>query len=393
MKKEQITYLLDAYTWGRATEEETNELMNWVLKAENDEDLKGYVLDIWEQQHSGEIYAPVDWEELYSQIISASDIEKPKVSGKVRVLRWVAAASLLLTASAIYFYFNWDKQENTLAYQQIKKDVAPPSGDKAVLILADGSKIVMDSTSHGIIARQGNVEIVKNEDGAVSYMGRGSNAFSYNTFDVPKGSKPLSLMLADGSRVWLNVGSSLTFPTVFTGKERVVTMEGEAYFEVAHNDVMPFKVKHGDVTINVRGTHFNVNGYTEEEMDKITLLEGSVVVNKGGLTKTLLPGQQAMIQKSEADIRIQKDVDLNQVMAWRHGKFIFNQAMDIQDIMRQLGRWYNVDVIFKGVVTQRFWGAISRDVNLSQVLKILEAAGGVKFDIEGDKITVLPSSP
>lgn len=393
MKKERVTYLLNVYTSGKATDAEINELMARVLEAENDDALKSFMLDIWNRQHSRDDYAYVDWEDIYSQIVSRADEGKPKPSVRIRRLRWIAAASVVLVASIGYFYASSDQQKVTGAVQQLKKDVAPPSGNKAVLILADGSQIEMDSTSSGMIAVQGDVNIVRSADGTITYSGRAGKAISYNTFNVPRGSKPLNLMLADGSRVWLNVGSSLTFPTAFTGKEREVMMEGEAYFEIAHNAAMPFNVKNGDVTINVLGTHFNVNAYNDDGVEKITLLEGSVMVSRKSEIKTLKPGQQALVVAAGDDnIKIQKDIDLNEVMAWRDGKFIFNQSMDIHGIMRQLERWYNVDVVYKGEVTHRFWGSISRDVNLSQVLKILEATGGVKFDIEGNRITVLPAA-
>ncbi len=393
MKKERITYLLNVYTSGKATVAEKGELLDWVMEAEDDEALKRFMLDVWNQQHSKDEYSYVDWEEIYSQIVSRASEGKQKKSSRIRRLSWIAAASILLIVSVVYFYPSSNEPEKVVAVQPLKKDVAPPTGDKAVLILADGSKIEMDSASNGTIALQGNVKVVRLDDGTVSYVGRAGGAVSYNTFNVPKGSKPLSLMLADGSKVWLNVGSSITFPTAFVGKEREVTMVGEAYFEVAHNAAMPFKVRGGDLTVNVLGTHFNVNAYKDDGVEKVTLLEGSVVVNRKNQIKTLKPGQQALVRESGEDIRIQKDVDLSEVMAWRDGKFVFNQRMDIKGIMRQLERWYNVDIVYQGEVSQRFWGSISKDVNLSQVLKILEATGGVRFEIVGNKVTVLPAAP
>lgn len=392
MKKDRIAYLLNIYTSGKATDAEEDELMNWVLEAENDDALKNFMLHIWNQQHSKNDYAYVDWEDIYSQIVAKAAEGKSKPTRWKRSIGWVAAASVLLIASIIYFYSSSDQQKKIVASPQLKKDVAPPTGDKAVLILADGTKIEMDSVSNGMIAVQGNVSIVREEDGTITYSGKAGRNISYNTFRVPKGSKPLSLTLTDGSRVWINVGSSITYPTAFVGREREVTIKGEVYFEVAHNAAMPFKVRNGDVTIHVLGTHFNVNAYNDDGVEKITLLEGAVIVNRKNETKTLKPGQQALVRESGENIRIQKTVDLKEVMAWRDGKFIFNQSMDIHGIMRQLERWYNVDVVYQGEVTQRFWGSISKDANLSQVLKIFEATGGVKFEIEGSTITVLPAT-
>jgi ferric-dicitrate binding protein FerR (iron transport regulator) len=226
----------------------------------------------------------------------------------------------------------------------------------------------------------------------VTYAGNTAEAVGYNTFTIPRGSKPLSLTLSDGSRVWLNVGSSLTYPTAFTGKERRVTITGEAYFEVAHNAAMPFRVQHDDITISVLGTHFNVNTYEDETAERITLLEGSVLVSKKNASKLLEPGQQASISHDEVNnIKVAGGVDLDEVMAWRDGKFRFGESMDIGTIMRQISRWYDVDIEYKGSVKQRFWGSISKSVNVSQVLKILEATGGVKFTVEGNKIIVTPA--
>jgi len=193
--------------------------------------------------------------------------------------------------------------------------------------------------------------------------------------------------------VWINVGSSLTYPTAFTGKERKVKITGEAYFEVAHNAGVPFIVQHNGLTVSVLGTHFNVNTYEDEAAERVTLLEGSVRVNKNSLSQLLKPGQQARINNNGInDIKVLNDVNIDEVMAWKDGKFRFGENTDIGTIMRQISRWYNVDIEYKGSVNQRFWGSISKDVNVSQVLKILEATGGVKFKVEGNKIIVMPGT-
>lgn len=392
MERERIDYLLNAYTSGKITDQEEAELMEWVLEAEHDDSLKDYMLEIWNAHHTSEEYDHVDWEGIYETIIPPSTWKTTRSGGRVKRIIWTVAASVAVAFMVAYFYINSDKDEHVATVEQLEKDVAPPSGNKAILVLADGTKIEMDSTSGDIIAAQGNVRIVRNADGVISYTSKSGNVLEYNSFEVPKGSKPLSLMLVDGSKVWLNSGSKITFPTAFVGKERKVTMEGEAYFEVAHNASMPFKVVNGEVEIRVLGTHFNVNGYREDGQEKITLLEGAVEVNHQNETRKLSPGQQALVSGNGNNIKVHRDVDLKEVMAWRDGKFVFNPDMDIHNIMNQLARWYNVEVEYKGVVNQRFWGSISKDVNLSEVLKILEATGGVKFEIEGNKIAVLPAA-
>lgn len=394
LTKERIHYLLDTYLSKKATPMEESELMGWILEAKEDSELKNYVLRIWNENKSAEDLSYVNWDEIYSSVI------RPKVVSlqpKVRQMRWVkltaAAAIFIALAAGAYFYLA--PQPNYPVATSIKKvnDIAPPLGTKAVLTLADGTKIVLDSTGNGIVAVQGNVKITKQGIGGISYMGTTAGKISYNTLSVPRGSKPLHLTLSDGTRVWINVGSSLTYPTAFTGKERKVTMTGEAYFEVAHNSGMPFLVQHNDATVKVLGTRFNVNSYEDESTERITLLEGSVRVSQATSSGLLKPGQQARINNDgNSGIKIVNDVDMNEVMAWKDGKFMFDKNTDIYTIMRQVSRWYNVDVEYQGKINQRFWGSISKDVNVSQVLKILEAAGGIKFKVEENKIIVMSES-
>lgn len=395
LSKERIHYLLEAYISKRATAVEEDELMEWVLEAEEDSELKDYMLEVWNQHLPAKDLSYVDWDAMYSRVMQAPVVS---IQPRVRKMRWfrlaAAAAILIALFTGAYFYFlNPDKEPSIATIQPKQNDIAPPSGNKAVLTLADGTKIELDSSGNGMIALQGNVRIVKQSNGEISYTGDAAKEISYNTLNVPRGSKPLNLTLSDGSQVWLNVGSSLTYPTAFTGKERKVTITGEAYFEVAHNAGMPFIVQHGNVEVSVLGTHFNVNTYEDETAERITLLEGSVRVSKNSVSQLLKPGQQASISNSKIDdIKVLNDVNIDEVMAWKNGKFQFNGNTDINDIMRQISRWYNVDIEYQGRVNQRFWGSISKDVNVSQVLKILEATGGVKFKVEGNKIIVMPAT-
>ena len=393
LPKERIHYLLEAYISKRATALEENELMEWILEAGEDSELKSYVLEIWNQHHPEEDLSYVNWGEIYAGAMPSPIVSIEPKGKKIRWGRLTAAASVLvILAAGSYVYFSTPKQPTLATTRSIQTDIAPPSGNKAVLTLANGTKIEIDSSSNGTIARQGNVQIIKQSNGAISYSGSPAGKVSYNTLSVPKGSKPLSLMLSDGSHVWVNVGSSLTYPTAFAGNERKVKITGEAYFEVTHNAKIPFIVQHDDVEVSVLGTHFNVNTYEDETADRITLLEGSVRVNKKLVSQLLKPGQQANVVNERNDIKVLNNVNVDEVMAWKEGKFRFSGNTDIGIIMRQISRWYNVDVEYEGTVSQRFWGSISKDVNVSQVLKILEATGGVKFKVENDKIIVIPTS-
>jgi ferric-dicitrate binding protein FerR (iron transport regulator) len=393
LSKEKIYYLLDAYTSGNATMQEEDELMHWLIEANEDSELKSYVLSIWNEYSRSSNRSSVNWDELYARVMQSSGGFS---HSKVRKLIWkrlgAAAAVLILFAVVTYKYLMPGHRQADVAKIDKLKDIAPPSGNKAVLTLADGTKIEIDSSNNGTLATQGNVQIVKQSSGEISYAGAAAAEVSYNTLSVPRGSKPLSLVLEDGSRVWINVGSKLTYPTAFKGKERRLKMSGEAYFEVAHQAGIPFVVEHQDVAIHVLGTHFNVNTYEDEAEELITLLKGSVQVTKNHVSQLLKPGQQASIsQKNSDNIHVINDADLEEVMAWKEGKFRFNENTDITAIMRQISRWYNVDVEYKGKINQRFWGSVSKDVNLSQVLKILEATGGVKFSVQGSKIIVMPT--
>ena len=391
LPKDRIYYLLHAYISKQANAAEENELSDWLLEAEEDAELKTFMLEIWNQHKLKEKFSYVDWNEMYARVMQPPGVS---IEQKVKRIRWVrltaAAVILLALAAGAYFYLTPFKQQHIAILQPTQHDIAPPSGNKAVLTLADGRKVELDSSGNGTIARQGNVTVIKQSDGEISYSGDAAKEVGYNTLSVPRGSKPLSLSLSDGSRVWLNVGSSLIYPTAFTGNQRKVKVTGEAYFEVAHNDRQPFMVQHDDITIKVLGTHFNVSTYEDETDEQITLLEGSVQVNKNSSSRLLKPGQQAQVT---GDIKVLDHVDIDEVMAWKEGKFRFGENTDIRAIMRQISRWYNVDIEYQGKINPRLWGTISKDVNISQVLKILEATGGVKFKVEGNKIIVMAALP
>lgn len=393
LTKERIHYLLKTYISKQANSVEESELMDWVLESGEDSEFKSYVLDIWDQYKSSEDFSYVNWDEIYYRVMQPAAVSlKPKVS-KMRWARLTAAAVVVgALAAGTYFYFAPRPEQSIATVQPKQNDILPPSGNKAVLTLADGTKIELDSTENGTLAIQGSVKIIKQSTGEISYAGTAAGKISYNTLSVPRGSKPMSLMLSDGSKVWINVGSSLTYPTAFMGNERKVKITGESYFEVVHNDKMPFVVQNGDLEVIDLGTHFNVNTYEDETTEQITLLEGSVRIKKNDLSELLKPGQQAhMNHYGNSDIKVQNDVNMDEVMAWKDGKFMFDKNTDIGSIMRQISRWYNVNIEYQGKTNQRFWGSISKNVNVSQVLKILEATGGVKFKVEENRIIVTPA--
>jgi transmembrane sensor len=319
-------------------------------------------------------------------------------AGKVRILRTrtirMAAASLIgLLVLGAYWQWNSRKADITRLSSPVKRAAPslvtdiPPGGDKAVLTLADGSAIVLGDANNGALARQGNTRIVK-LGGKLSYDAAGAPAAEvlYNTIATPRGGQ-YEVDLPDGSKVWLDASSSLRFPTAFAGKERRVEITGEAYFEVAHNQDMPFIVKVGSSEVQVLGTHFNIMAYAEEAALKTTLLEGSVRFVNGSNASLLVPGQQAQLNKDGRQ-KVENGVDVGEVMAWKNGLFHFENA-DIETVMRQLSRWYDVEISYRDRrAGNLFFADIPRSTNLSDALKALMLTGKVHFEIQGKKIIV-----
>jgi len=262
-----------------------------------------------------------------------------------------------------------------------------PGRDKATLTLADGSVIDLDSSGTGRLAQQGNTRISIKE-GKIVYAPHkaGNNEMAYNTISTPRGGQYL-VILPDGTKVGLNATSYGRFPVAFTGGRRVVEIAGEAYFEVARDPAMPFIAKVRDMTVEVLGTHFNIMAYGEEQKIATTLLEGSVKVSRGSDKHMIVPGQQA-VWTEYGTFNLKSDVDMEEVVAWKNGKFHFNNA-DIRTIMRQIARWYDVDVEFENNAADiRLGGVISRKEDIRQLLNYFEIAGKVHFTIEGRKIIV-----
>ena len=323
-------------------------------------------------------------------------------AGNGRVVRmksrrlWMVAASLLILVMASISYFYFSKNENkemqrTVAKKTNQKNDILPGGNKAILTLANGTNIILDSAQNGMLTKQGNAKVIKLQNGKVAYQKRENGHVAkveYNTITTPRGGQ-YQLVLADGSKVWLNAASSIHFPTAFTGNERNVEITGEAYFEVEHIATMPFHVKVNNADVAVMGTHFNINAYDDEGVMKTTLLEGSVKVSKGNESIFITPGEQAEVSNSSNNIEVKKDVDLDEVVAWKNGYFYFNQA-SVQTVMNQLSRWYDVDIQYTGTIPKRqFDGEMQRSLTLSQVLKLL-SQNKVNFQIEGKKIIITP---
>ncbi|SEW40193.1 FecR family protein [Chitinophaga sp. YR573] len=289
--------------------------------------------------------------------------------------RWWWAAALLIGITTVTYLTYTPAPKQPIALK-IK-----PGKDVAILTLADGTTITLDSASNGIISQQGNVRITKLPTGELVYTPEGSNVQEtlYNTMTTPKGGQ-YKLTLPDGSKVWLNAASSITYPAAFAGKERTVTIKGEVYFEVAKNENMPFHVKANNITVDVLGTSFNIMAYEDEPAIKTTLITGAIKVN-GHLLK---PGQQAVNE------RITDNADIEEAIAWKNGLFEFNQQ-SIVSIMQQISRWYDVDIQYQGTIKSKtFTGQISRYADITTVLKMMELTGGIHFKVSDRTVTAMP---
>lgn len=334
---------------------------------------------------------------LFARAMQKAAAQAPaRVVKRAFVWRMAAAAVLLLLAGgAGWLFLTKDKQHQT-AVRQSPKDI-PPGKTGAVLTLADGREIELDSAGNGVIANQQGTT-VQLKDGLLAYDARlAGSEIIYNTLSTPKG-RQFNVLLPDGTSVWLNSGSSIRYPNVFAAKERRVVVTGEAYFEVTGSKSKPFIVQVNEHnSVQVLGTRFNINAYDDEALIRTTLLDGSVRVEVKGETGkskadavVLLPGQQSRVPAGKLQTGIKTDyVDIDKVMAWRRGFFNFEDA-GMEEVMRQLARWYDLEVVYEGKIPDIvFGGELSRNINLSGVLKALEDSK-VHFRIEGRKIIIQP---
>jgi len=346
--------------------------------------------------------------EMFSEVLKRSGEapQTPVVAMPVKrsfTFKRIAAAAVLtgLVLGGLYYFNTGNRAKDTGALQSgaaaIIKDVQP-GGNKAILTLADGSTITLDSAKNGQLSRQGNTSIIKLNNGQLAYQAKGqAGAVVYNTISTPRGGT-YKIILPDNTTVWLNAGSSVRFPTAFTGSERNVQITGEAYFEVskhtgADGRNVPFIVHVNDAAagggmqVEVLGTHFNIMAYDDESVVKTTLLEGAVKVTKSNNSVLLSPMQQARLVKQNSDLKVTNSINADEETAWINGVFQYNDT-ELPAIMRQLSRWYDVEVSYEGPIpTDRFTGKISKNISLTQVLKILELSD-LHFKIEGRKIIV-----
>lgn len=395
MSQNRLRYLIEQYANDRSTPEEVKELFAWIESNENKELLKAEIEGLWRSQNDPDVQYQVDWETVFAGIKQGQQGQQVQ-QGVVRPMwRKIAAAAVLvgiLVSAAVWF--SRDHSEQGQLTVDAARDVLAPDVNRATITLSDGTTVYLDSVFNGQVALQGDVAIMKLDSGQIDYRqtaSMGEQGTGFNTLRNPRGSRVIQMMLNDGTRIWLNAGSSVTYPVRFVGNERNVVLSGEAFFNVAHDESKPFTVTKNETTVEVIGTEFNVNAYDDDDEIKVTLIGGAVRVNSRNSSEVLAPGQQAIVSRQNG-LSIRESVNMDAVLAWVNGRFIFD-GENIQGIMRQLARWYNVDVKYEGDVTgERFVGVFSRsrNQNISAILDMFKKTKTVNFEIRGRDVVVTP---
>ena len=400
MPASRLEHLFNCYIQQNCSEKEEEELMNLLSLSENEAEVKK-LLDTVVENTGAEASMPDETaESILRRILERDKAVVVPIKSKNVFPIWMrmaaAAIVILFISSTAYWIFSKENKSKTsfpVASSNVKPFTIPPGGNHAILTLADGTRIVLDSAQNGDI--KGGIATIKKQGPLLVYdassVSKNHAPVVFNTLTTPRGGQ-YQLILPDGSKVWLNASSSIHFPTAFTGNQRDVELTGEAYFEIAKNKEKPFHVNVKGMQVEVLGTHFNVNAYGDEDEIATTLLEGSVKVKKSASTnsvaKTVLiqPGEQANLTK-DGSLKINRQPDLGEVVAWKEGNFEFNNA-SIPAIMRQVSRWYDVKVDYKGAIPHRqFTGKISRNVNLNQLIGMLQYTG-VNVKIQDKEITI-----
>lgn len=379
MNKIKYQDLVKKISKGEATDQEIYAYNKWFNNMQNDPS------KVFEENLD-------DKELMEENLLQRINYRIDRKSGFNRIIEgqfWkLAIASSVLIFSLTWLYFSKISSDNHPTYV-IANDI-DPGGDKATLTLADGSIIALEQQGNGSLISEGSVNVTKQDEGIIVYqnedhIGNQKLPYQYHKVTTPMGGK-YQIVLPDKSKVYLNAGSSITFPTKFSDHKREVELEGECFFEVAKDSQRPFLVHCKNQTVEVIGTQFNVNGYNDESSIKTTLTEGSIKVKVDTMERFIVPGQQFSFS-NDGDVSV-TNVDVDQVVAWRNGLFHFWKT-DIKDIMKQLSRWYDIEVVFDGnFSTEYLSGFISREVTISNVLQMLEKTGNLRFSVEGKRVTV-----
>lgn len=375
----RIAYLIAQFLQDKLSPNERKELDEWVTASEDNRALFEELID------EKNINQSIDWMKKFDVDLAKKRVHqrlglKPRKPLWLTLLPYAVAASILLIAGlGLFSYLRREKPRNDTAL------AVGPAQTKAVLELAEGRNIELDNKGDKTVASGNGYQMVTKGDLLIVQAGAKNSDPVYHSLSTPKGGK-YALQLADGSKIWLNADTRLRFPSSFTGKERLVELEGEAYFEVAHHPQQPFLVNLNGARIKVLGTHFNVRGYSHHGITT-TLIEGSVEVSTSS-SKILTPGQEALVERQTGAITITEG-DPESATGWQKGFFVFRDT-PVEAMMEEIGRWYNIEVQYAAPVTRHFNGSFDRNVPLTKLLGYLEGTGGVHFQIQDHQVTVGP---
>ncbi len=382
----RFTQLLKAFSEGTCSEEEKTALMALIRDPANTELLQAYIEESIKNGTNSYDIDAIRAEEIFQKVLH-SQTEATTPVRSISYMKWAAAILIILSTAIYYLLLNKKTEDSPSLAQSKSQDVILPASNKAMLTLADGSVIPLDNISEKTLLSQGETNIIRLNDGSILYKAgvAEDTVISYNTISTPKGGQ-YQIILPDSTHVWLNAASSIRFPTSFKNDTRTVELSGEAYFEVTENKTKPFLVKVQESTITVLGTSFNINAYADEHDINTTLLEGSVKFDRNNIAKKINPGEQIIYNTLSNSMNI-RDADIRQVMSWKNGFFEFDN-MELSVIMRQIARWYDVELEFhRALPDLKLSGGISRKLTLQDLQKLMEA-NGVLFSIEGKKIIV-----
>lgn len=393
MTRDQFSILLKKYIDQQLSEEELTIFFREVARPENEAVIQAALDNDFRANGVAGLSTADQRARAYEAFKRETGTENNTPVRRVLMYRWAAAAAIaLLIVTGVQVWRTSHRPVKVVAIET--KNDLPPGGNKAVLTLANGRKIILDSAANGTLAQQGNTRIIKLDNGQLAYNAGGQTGTGdINTLATPRGGR-YQLNLPDGSKVWLNAASSLSYPVAFTGKDRTVTLTGEAYFEVAGNAAQPFYIKmppsqpgRTEVKVEVLGTHFNISAYNDEASINTTLLEGAVKVSSGNYLQVLKPGQQAQVSTAGV-IQLVNNADVELAVAWKNGEFRFKRA-GMASIMNQLARWYNFNVQYTSPVpAMRYSGSIGRSAKLSEVLEMLGTLTGARFELKGNILKV-----
>lgn len=392
MDKGRLQKLLEEYFNDTIDSHDCDELLKYI--DQTDPALFSGMIDtLVRDREDGPVFEDEQRKRIYERIQSDPRLFVKQL--KFYQKGWFRIAAILIVFFSFVFYFINTKKPDPDSDKKLAikgtKEMIVPGTKRAILTLSNGKKIALDHTGAGQLAEESGVEIKKTEKGEIIYNTSAQHAKSaavaYNKIETPRGGE-YQVVLPDGTRVWLNSASALSYPTVFSGNTRDVSLTGEAYFEVVKNGNEPFQVHVNGTTVQVLGTHFNITSYADEPHVTTTLLEGAVKVVKNDHQALLKPGQKAVIGNASDQINI-SPADISEIIAWKNGYFLFRDE-DIKSIMRKISRWYDIDVEYRGNVSEhKFGGTFYRSKSFGELLHYLEKLGPLHFKIEGRRIIVI----